>query len=311
MKKPLLSILLTSSLVWLITGCGDDPKPKKKPSPGFHTNRALFYNVPDKKAPNKEIRNALMDEFIEKSDIQCQKYLNDPIMRASSPNTSKSQLYANMFDNVSELVGTKGITDGAKGLYSRGEKKDPYKMQMAYERALSPEIMRGVEIARERYAQKILSNKYRLIESYTIPMLERDMESYDRLCNYETGLIEINRILKEATRPQKSMSPFSSKRMIDPNTIRNKVEAVNKEAEAKTKKRPKKKKVKQKPAKEPVSVTNENTDTSADIWNTIENNATKQESKEINVKSPEMSVSVFPDQESNETVSQDMKSLDI
>ncbi len=311
MKKPLLSILLTSSLIWFITGCGDDPKPKKKPAPGFHTNRALFYNVPDKKAPNKELRNALMDEFIEKSDIQCQKYLNDPIMRASSPNPSKSQLYANMFDNVSELVGTKGITDGAKGLYSRGDKKDPYKMQMAYERALSPEIMRGVEIARERYAQKILSNKYRLIESYTISMLERDMESYDRLCNYETGLIEINRILKEATRPQKTMAPFSSKRMIDPNTIRNKVEAVNKEAEAKTKKRPKKKKVKKMPAKEAVSAKNDDQETSADIWDTIDNNAAPKESNEINTKSPEMSVGVFPDQENNQTMLQNTSSLDL
>jgi hypothetical protein len=220
MKKMLLCTLTVSSLIFILTGCGDDPKPKKKKPQGFHTDRALFFNVPDKNGPTKNMRNALLEEFIQKSNIQCRQYLTDPIIRAGSSTPSNSAAYTNVIDNVSQFVGTKGITDSAKSLYAlKGTGEDSYKKKMAYERALSPEIIRGVEITRERYARKIRANKYRLIESYTLPLLENDMQSYDRLCNYETGLMEINRILQQASKPKKSLKPFSEKQMIDPNTI--------------------------------------------------------------------------------------------
>jgi len=138
-----------------------------------------------------------------------------------------------LFDTVSQLSGVKPITDTAKELYRRNETSSN-ETKLAYKRALSPEIKRGVEIARERYARKLLSNRYRLIESYTMSKLHKDLEKYDRLCNYDTGLVEINMILKKAGKEKKGkIAPFSPKLRIDPETIREKVEAVTIESEAK------------------------------------------------------------------------------
>jgi len=67
-----------------------------------------------------------------------------------------------------------------------------------------------------------------------MPELERDLQKYDRLCNYDTGLVEINMILKNASKQKKKkIAPFSPKLKIDPETIREKVEAVTIESETK------------------------------------------------------------------------------
>jgi hypothetical protein len=155
--------------------------------------------------------------------------LNDPINKAAA-NPKKQELYMDIFDGVSEAFGVKNITDGAKRLYRRNDNEGKKnKAKLAYENALSPEIRKGVELAREKYAQKMILRKTRMIESYTIPMLKRHMRNYDKLCNYETGLIEINKALKKAQKRQK-IQPFTPK--IDINMIKNKVESVTKQVEA-------------------------------------------------------------------------------
>lgn len=228
--------IVTVCAVVLITGCGQkttEPANKKKKITGFQTDQSRFIAKVDKVSPTRKQRNELIDEFILKSNLQCQHYLNDPINRAAA-NPKKSELYMDIFDGVSEAFGVKNITDGAKRLYKKdtdpGKKN---KAKLAYENALSPEIRRGVELARENYAQRMILRKTRLIESYTIPMLKRDMRNYDKLCNYETGLIEINKALKKAIKraeKKREMEPFSPK--INLKMIKNKVESVTKQAEA-------------------------------------------------------------------------------
>ena len=223
--------IITVCVLLFITGCGSDspePDKKKKKVTGFQTDQSGFIATVDKKSPTKEQRNELIDEFIIKSDLQCQHYLNDPINKAAA-NPKKSELYMDIFDGVSDAFGVKGITDGAKRLYKKDDKSGGNKAKLAYENALSPEIRGGVKIARENYAQKMILRKTRMIESYTIPMLKQDMKNYDKLCNYETGLIEINKALKKL-RKQPKIQPFAPK--IDLATIKNKVENVTKEAEA-------------------------------------------------------------------------------
>lgn len=224
---------LTGSVVLLlIAGCGQPAKKEKAQATGFKTNMSSFINTLDNDSPNKKNRNALMDEFILKSDVQCQQYLNRPLLNASSG--SKKQLYMDVFDATSQAFGVKNITDGAKNLYSGGKDDKKKDAKSAYEQALSPEIKRGVEIAREEYARRnMYSKKYKLIESYTNEMFERDMQNYDKLCNHEIGLIEINKALKKMQKRPKKVSPFSPKLVIDPVTIKNKIEAVTKEEEAK------------------------------------------------------------------------------
>lgn len=228
--------IVTVCAVVLITGCGQkttEPANKKKKITGFQTDQSRFIAKVDKVSPTRKQRNELIDEFILKSNLQCQHYLNDPINRAAA-NPKKSELYMDIFDGVSEAFGVKNITDGAKRLYKKDT--DPAKKnkaKLAYENALSPEIRRGVELARENYAQRMILRKTRLIESYTIPMLKRDMRNYDKLCNYETGLIEINKALKKAIKraeKKRELEPFSPK--INLKMIKNKVESVTKQAEA-------------------------------------------------------------------------------
>lgn len=237
--KPVYILLL--STLWFIVGCGSDDTPKPntpKNKPGFHTDRSKFIATMDAAASDKQGRNNYIDEFIAKSDVQCQRYLDRPLRKSESK--SKSALYMNLFDAVSAVFGTKDVTDSAKKLYMKNPNGEN-EAKMAYEKALSFEIKRGVEIARERYAQTMLIKKNRLIESYTAAMLEQDIQNYDKLCDYEYGLVEINNILKKAQTPT-SVQPFSSRLTIDPSSIKNKVEAVTIEAKSKEEKKKKKKK---------------------------------------------------------------------
>lgn len=218
-------------ILLLISGCGSDtvePDKKKNTVTGFKTNTSMFVATVDDVSPTKEDRNALIDEFIMTSNLQCQHYLNNPLNKSSS-SPKKQELYMDVFDGVSQAFGVKNITDGAKELYKKNSDDGSNKAKIAYENALSPEIKRGVEIARENYAQKMILRKTRMIESYTISMMKQDMRNYDKLCSYETGLIEINKALKKAQKRTK-IQPFSPK--IDPTAIKDKVEAVTKEAEA-------------------------------------------------------------------------------
>lgn len=235
MKKTSSTLFLMSSIIWFVAGCGSQevqPNDNKNAVQGFRTDRTYFITTIDESAPTREMRNAYLEEYIQKSDIQCSQYLESSITSTSfSP--SNTGLYMALFDSVSEVFGVKPLTDTAKELY-RSNEVNSQKTKLAYRRALSPEIKRGVEIARERYAHKLLSNRYRLIESYTFKKLHSDLERYDRLCNYDTGLVEINNILKNARKQKKEkVTPFSPKLKIDPETIREKVETVTKESEEK------------------------------------------------------------------------------
>lgn len=220
------------SVLLLISGCGQPEKEKKDQVRGFKTNTSSFLTTLDKDTPNTKNRNAFMDEFIIKSDVQCQQYLNRPLTKTSSKNTNG--LYMNIFDATSQVLGIKNITDGVKQVYSGSSEKTKKEAKTAYEKALSPEIKRGVEIAREEYARtNMYAKKYKLIESYTNEMLEHDMQNYDKLCSHETGLIEINKALRKMGKRPKKVTPFSPKLVIDPVTIKNKVDAVTKEVKAK------------------------------------------------------------------------------
>lgn len=225
--------LIGLAVLLLISGCGQpakDKEKKKQPS-GFKTDRSSFINTLDNDSPSRKNRNALMDEFILKSDVQCQQYLSKPL--SGSSNGKKEGMYMKVFDATSQAFGVKNITDGAKKLYSGGNDEKNKEAKLAYENALSPELKRGVEIAREKYAQRNMhSKKYKLIESYTNEMLERDMQNYDKLCSHEVGLIEINKALKKMQKRKKEVSPFSPKLVIDPVNIKNKVEAVTEKIEA-------------------------------------------------------------------------------
>jgi len=235
MIKTFPTVFLMASIMWFTVGCTSQkaqPSEKKSPVQGFRTDTTYFITTVDESAPTKQMRNTYLEEYIQKSEIQCSQYLDRPIAQTSS-SKSDTRLYLALFDTVSELFGVKPITDTAKKLYRKNEKSSN-ETKLAYRRALSPEIKRGVEIARERYARKLLSNRYRLIESYTMPDLYRDLEKYDRLCNYDTGLVEINMILKKAGKEKKGkIAPFSPKLKINPETIREKVEAVTIESETK------------------------------------------------------------------------------
>ncbi|MBU1666887.1 hypothetical protein KKC13_00565 [bacterium] len=176
-------------------------------------------------------RNAYMDEFIFQSDIQCQRYLNNPLTKGEKSST-ESNLYMNLFDTVSAMFGMKYITDSAKSALM-DDKSTNAENQQAYENALSPEIRRGVEIARVRYAKEMMAKKSLPIDRYGSVQLEEDMNTYDKQCNDEYGLIEINRALKDMQNQMRTGTVPTQQLMIDPQAIKDKVTAVTNEVKEK------------------------------------------------------------------------------
>ncbi len=234
MKK----IGLTSTIaIVLLTGCvptGGLPTSlglqnetqSKVESSGFMTDKSTFMRTLGTDI-TVQSRNAYMDEFILKSDIQCQRYLNDPLKKGEKSAT-ESSLYMNLFDTVSGMFGMKYITDSAKSALM-DDKSATAENQQAYENALSPEIRRGVEIGRARYAKEMTGKKSLPIEQYGVANLEQDMTTYDKQCNDEYGLIEINRALKDM---QNGMAS-TQQSIIDPQAIKDKVTAVTNEVKEK------------------------------------------------------------------------------
>jgi len=228
------SYLAALIAIFFMTACGEPDAPIGEKTVGFHTKRSSILAVLDKDKPNKETRNAYMDEFVATSDLQCQQYLSKSL-EPSEENKKENSLYMNIFDTASTIVGVKTLTDSAKEIYNSSNEVTKKETKTAYAKALSPEIKRGVELAREEYAKtKLYTKKYKLIESYGYVALEKDLKTYDKLCSHEIGLLEINKALKKMQKiPSNAPAPFTSKLVIDPAVIASKVEKVNKEAETK------------------------------------------------------------------------------
>ncbi|CAA6800906.1 MAG: Unknown protein [uncultured Sulfurovum sp.] len=197
----------------------------------FQTNHVHFMHSL-KEHSNIEERNDFLDEFILKSDMQCQNYLNNPLKKPEV-DENKNSLYMNLFDTVSGLFGVSLVTNTAKAVFLENnvESVDEKK---AYANALSPEIRKGVELGRSRYAKKMLKKKTLDLKAYSIHNLRDDTLKYDKQCNDTYGLIEINRALKEMqTAVHSTTAPSSPTLNINPKIIKDKVEAVNKEVENK------------------------------------------------------------------------------
>lgn len=197
----------------------------------FETNQVHFMHTL-KETSTQEERNAFIDEFILKSDVQCQNYLNNPL-KEEALNNNKDSLYMNLFDTVSTLFGISLVTNTAKAVFLENSEASQEEKQ-TYANALTPEIRKGVELGRSRYAKTLVSKKALDLNAYPVNNLKSDILKYDKQCNDAYGLIEINRALKEMQNavhsPSIQTAPISN---IDPTTIKDKVVAATKEVEDK------------------------------------------------------------------------------
>ena len=237
MKK--LIQLSSIATVLLLTGCvsalpnmlGSNLEQNNQKAVTFKTNQVHFMHSL-KNNSNLDERNNYLDEFILKSDIQCQNYLNNPLVKPEVDD-SKDSLYMSMFDTVSGLLGMSLATNAAKAVFldkngaSLEEKK-------AYVNALSPEIRKGVEIGRNRFAKSMTKKKNLNLKAYSINNLREDTLKYDKQCDDAYGLIEINRALKEMQNSVYEKGIHATPTLkIDPRAIKAKVEAASKKVEAK------------------------------------------------------------------------------
>jgi hypothetical protein len=231
------SLLFTATIAILFTGCipssyqqsslsaSDDTKTLR-----FSTNESTFISTL-KSNISKEERNEFIDEFILKSDIQCQQYLNNP-KKDEKKSKSKDELYMNIAQSVSAVLGLGYITQTAQSIFSENDESSK-EGQKAYENALSPEIKKGVEIVRERYATKIKKKKKLTIKEYTSNQVKEDMSIYDRQCNMEYGLIEINRALKEMQSQMRNNIYAKPVPKINLESVKEKVKNVTKQVKEK------------------------------------------------------------------------------
>jgi hypothetical protein len=237
MKK----LLQTSSILTalLLTGCvstlpnimGSNLDQENQKTVIFKTNQVHFMHSLKTNSSENE-RNSYLDEFILKSDMQCQNYLNDPLVKPEVDD-SKNSLYMGIFDTVSSLFGISLATNAAKAVFLE-EDGESIEEKKAYVNALTPEIRKGVEIGRSRFAKTMTNKKNLNLKTYSINNLREDTLKYDKQCDDAYGLIEINRALKEMqsamhTRTTPSVPTLN----IDPKAIKAKVEAVRKKVEEK------------------------------------------------------------------------------
>lgn len=235
--KRLLQVGSVSFL--LFTGCASDfpnlleanLQQNTQKAISFKTNQAYFMHTLKDNATQQE-RNEYLDEFILKSDVQCQNYLNAPLTKPQVDEQHNS-LYQNMFDIVANLFGISMATDAAKAVFLEND-TESLEEKKAYVNALSPEIRKGVEIGRSRFAHAMQQKKRLDIKEYSVNDLREDILKYDRLCNDAFGLIEINRALKAMQNTmQNQTAPITQTPTIDPKTIKAKVEEATKEVKEK------------------------------------------------------------------------------
>ncbi len=208
----------------------------------FSTNEHNFMHSLDKKA-TKQNRNSYMDEFILKSDMQCTNFLNQPLKKTDNSNKNDS-LYMSIADTIGTLFGLSYITNTAKAVFLEGNNKESIKDKTAYTNALSPEMRKGVEIARARFAKEMKKKQVLPLDKYSIENLKEDTLKYDKQCNLEYGLIEINRALKEMQSQMNTrvVTKEPTTPTIDPKVIKDKVAQATKEVKEKQEEEKQKKK---------------------------------------------------------------------
>jgi len=237
MKK----LMKTSSIftALLLTGCasglpnvmGSNLDQKNQKAVTFKTNQVHFMYSLTKNSTLAE-RNNYLDEFLLKSDMQCQNYLNNPLVKPDVDN-SKDSLYMGVFDTVSGLFGISLATNAAKAVFLDND-AESIEEKKAYVNALTPEIRKGVEIGRNRFARSMTQKKNLDLKAYSINNLREDTLKYDKQCDDAYGLIEINRALKEMQNAVHTTSVSSTPTLkIDPQAIKAKVEAASKEVKEK------------------------------------------------------------------------------
>ena len=236
-----ISILSKTIVMLLLTGCVSNSMLSNNLEASnnqkaliFKTNSTLFINELENNT-TQEKRNRYMDEFLLKSDVQCQQYLSSSQQKPQVDGT-KNELYMNIFDTVSAVFGIKYITDTAKSMLT-GNGDAQIENQKAYEVALSPEIKRGVEINRNRYAKEMKEKEQFSINKYTSKQLKKDILIYDKQCNEAYGLIEINRALKAM---QNNLNrPKMAKTTINIEAVKNSVAKVTQKVQKKEKEKKK------------------------------------------------------------------------
>ncbi len=245
MKEVKKYVVLAS--LFTLTSCVSDLDLKSGLSPseggyqsGFNTNLNSFLTPTLDATSSKKERDSFLDEFIEQSDMQCQHYLGNYQHKTQKTTTHAEQtLYMSIFDTVSLLFGVKYITDTAKDVFINSSNIDTNtaENQSMYKNALTPEIIRGVEIARLRYATAMKKRKNETLKSYSITELQNDMRKYDKQCSNEYGLMEINKALRQAQNQMMRRSTEAPK--IDPVEIKKKVEVATKKVKEESKKKKK------------------------------------------------------------------------
>ncbi len=175
--------LLSTFVLLLVTGCIQPSININSKLNNNSTTKALTFSTNEhnfmhslSRASTVEERNSYIDEFLLKSDMQCANYLNQPLKKSDN-STKNDSLYMSIADTVSTLFGLSYITNTAKAVFL-DNKKETDEEKKAYANALSPEIRKGVEIARARFAKEMRKKQALPLDKYSIENLKEDTVNY-------------------------------------------------------------------------------------------------------------------------------------
>jgi hypothetical protein len=187
----------------------------------FHTDLLRFQsNI--KNADSKDKRNNLIKEIIEASNMECNAYQYSLLNEKPKENSTTS-LYTSLFKSISSYIGLDIAHEAISAISSMQNIPKSQNIQEKYQKALTPNILKAIEISRAKYSKKIQKNMKDDIKKYPIRQALYDLDNYDKHCSAYYGMIEItNALNKQQTTPQ-------SKNQINPQEIKSKITQITKE----------------------------------------------------------------------------------
>jgi hypothetical protein len=190
---------------------------------GFHTDMSHFLSE-FSQVKTKKQRNRLIEELVTASDMECSAYQ----YRQTDKVPEDDSGYMAMFKIVGKYIGWDIAKDAISAVSLLSDSATKKSNQDKYAQALKPNIIKAVQIARQKYLKKIAHSKTLSIKQYGLEDVKEDIQNYDKRCSTYYGLMEITRALQN----QEDVAKEEAK-IIDVDEVKVKIKEVTKAVVAK------------------------------------------------------------------------------
>ena len=193
-----------------------DTSISEKSDDEFRTNLKRYKGA-FKQVQTRQERDSIIEELLTASDMQCNAY------QYKDDEEETDSIYTSMFNIAGKYIGLDVAKDAIEAVSMIADSRQKKSNQDKYAQALKPNIIRAVQISREKYLQKIKDKQQESLKKYGIFDFQKDLEAYDKRCSTYYGLIEINKALKMSMQ-----APTKESKRIKVEEVKEKIKAVTK-----------------------------------------------------------------------------------